>query len=58
MVRSTILIHASGRIIYYFVGPEETVYFIMAYRKGVKDTLTDAEVNQLRKHRDAILGKE
>lgn len=40
---------SSGARIIYFVATKEIIWFVLAYPKSVKDTLTDAEKSALRK---------
>ena len=37
------------RVVYYFLDRRERVYLLLVYAKGVKDDLTRAEENELRK---------
>lgn len=37
-----------ARVVYYYVASRETVYMVLAYGKGTKDDLTDAERVELR----------
>jgi len=37
------------RVVYYFLNRRERIYLLLVYAKGVKDDLTRAEENELRK---------
>lgn len=37
----------AARVIYFYVESRERVYFLLAYRKGVQETLSEAEKTQL-----------
>lgn len=37
-----------ARVVYYYVASRETVYMVLAYGKGTKDDLTDAERAELK----------
>lgn len=37
------------RVVYYFLDPQSRIYLLLVYSKSVKDDLTRAEENELRK---------
>ena len=42
------------RIIYYYIDRRDRIYLLLVYGKGVKDSLTHAEENELRKLAKAL----
>ena len=42
------------RVVYYFVDQRDRIYLLFVYAKGVKDNLTRAEQNELRKLAKAL----
>ena len=42
------------RVIYYFLDRRDRIYLLLAYAKGVKDNLTRAEENELKKLAKAL----
>jgi hypothetical protein len=46
------------RVIYYFIDRRDRLYLIEVYSKGVKDSLTDAEENELRAIARVLDGEE
>ena len=42
------------RVIYYFLGRRDRIYLLLVYAKGVKENLTRAEENELRKSARAL----
>ncbi len=46
------------RVIYYFVDRRDRIYLLLVYTKTVKDDLTRAEENDLRKLAGALEGEE
>lgn len=45
------------RVIYYFLDRRDRIYLLLVYAKGVKDTLSQAEENELRKLARALEGE-
>ena len=46
------------RVIYYFLDQRDRIYLLLVYAKGVKDNLTRAEENELRKLAKALEGEK
>jgi hypothetical protein len=46
------------RVIYYFLDRRDRIYLLLVYAKGVKDDLTRAEENELRKLARALEGEQ
>ena len=46
------------RVIYYFLDRRDRIYLLLVYAKGVKDNLTRAEENELRKLAKALEEEE
>lgn len=44
-------------MIYYFVGERDRIYLLLVYPKSVKDNLTGAEENELRRLAQALEGE-
>lgn len=45
------------RVIYYLLDRRDRIYLLLVYAKGVKDTLSQAEENELRKLARALEGE-
>lgn len=46
------------RVVYYYVERRDRIYLLLVYSKGVKDDLTRAEENELRRLGRALEGEE
>jgi hypothetical protein len=49
---------AGPRVIYYYLDRRNRIYLLLVYSKGVKDNLTRAEENELRKLAKALEREE